>query len=367
MGIDAAPASQATLEIDLAAVARNWNALRERLAEGSECGAVLKADAYGLGAAEVAQALGKAGCRRFFVAHLGEALALRNIVPSKSRIFVLNGVLEGEEQGYAADNIVPVLNDPGQVQRWSRHAGKVGRSLLAAIHVDTGMSRLGMTPAEATALATSRKSMEGVALAYVMSHLARAEEAVETNREQLAALKALRARWPGIPASLANSSGIFLGEAWHLDLVRPGAALYGINPVPGKPNPQACVATLSASVLQVRDIAPAQTVGYGATWTARAPTRVATIAVGYADGWMRSLSNRGGAHYRGKLLPFIGRVSMDLVTLDASACPELAPGHRVELLGPNRPVDAVAAEAGTIGYEVLTSLGRRFARMYRPA
>jgi alanine racemase len=328
---------------------------------------VLKADAYGLGAAEVAQALGKAGCRRFFVAHLGEALALRNIVPSKSRIFVLNGVLEGEEQGYAADNIVPVLNDPGQVQRWSRHAGKVGRSLLAAIHVDTGMSRLGMTPAEATALATSRKSMEGVALAYVMSHLARAEEAVEMNREQLAALKALQARWPGIPASLANSSGIFLGEAWHLDLVRPGAALYGINPVPGKPNPQACVATLSASVLQVRDIAPAQTVGYGATWTARAPTRVATIAVGYADGWMRSLSNRGGAHYRGKLLPFIGRVSMDLVTLDASACPELAPGHRVELLGPNRPVDAVAAEAGTIGYEVLTSLGRRFARMYRPA
>jgi alanine racemase len=209
--------------------------------------------------------------------------------------------------------------------------------------------------------------MEGIALAYVMSHLARAEEAVEMNREQLATLKALQARWPGIPASLANSSGIFLGEAWHLDLVRPGAALYGINPVPGKPNPQACVATLSASVLQVRDIAPAQTVGYGATWTARAPTRVATIAVGYADGWMRSLSNRGGAHYRGKLLPFIGRVSMDLVTLDASACPELVPGNRVELLGPNRPVDAVAAEAGTIGYEVLTSLGRRFARMYRPA
>jgi len=367
MGIEAVPASQATLEIDLAAVARNWNGLRGRLAEGSECGAVLKADAYGLGAAEVAQALGKAGCRRFFVAHLGEALALRNIVPPKARIFVLNGLLEGEEQGYVAENIVPVLNDPGQVQRWSRHAGKIGRSLLAGIHVDTGMSRLGMTPSEAGALAASRKSIEGIALAFVMSHLARAEEAVEANRQQLSALKDLRARWPGIPASLANSSGIFLGDAWHLDLVRPGAALFGINPVPGRPNPQACVATLLAPVLQVRDIQPAQSVGYGATWTARAPTRVATIAAGYADGWMRSLSNRGGAHYRGKLLPFIGRVSMDLVTLDASACPELVPGNRVELLGPSRPVDDVAAEAGTIGYEVLTSLGRRFARMYRQA
>lgn len=367
MGNDGIPASQATLEVDLAAVARNWTSLRDRLAEGSECGAVLKADAYGLGAAEVAQALGKAGCRRFFVAHLGEALALRNLVPSRSRIFVLNGLLEGEEQGYVSENIVPVLNDPGQVQRWSRHAAKVGRSLLAALHVDTGMSRLGMTPAEATALAASRKSMEGIALAYVVSHLARAEEQVEMNREQLAAFKALCARWPGIPASLANSSGIFLGEAWHLDLVRPGAALYGINPVPGKPNPQAGVATLSAPVLQVRDVAPPQTVGYGATWAARAPTRVATIAVGYADGWMRTLSNRGGAHYRGKLLPFIGRVSMDLVTLDASACPDLAPGSRVELLGPARTVDAVAAEAGTIGYEVLTSLGRRFARRYRQA
>lgn len=367
MGTDGTPASQATLEIDLAAIARNWTSLRDRLAEGSECGGVLKADAYGLGAVEVAQALGKAGCRRFFVAHLGEALALRNVVPSKSRIFVLNGLLEGEEQGYAAENIVPVLNDPGQVQRWSRHAGKVGRSLLAAIHVDTGMSRLGMTPLEANALAASRKSMEGIALAYVISHLARAEEAVEMNREQLAALRAVRARWPGIPGSIANSSGIFLGEAWHLDLVRPGAALYGINPVPGRPNPQGCVATLSAPVLQLREVAPRQTVGYGATWTAGAPTRVATIAAGYADGWMRTLSNRGSAHFRGKLLPFIGRVSMDLVTLDASTCPELAPGDRVELLGPNRPVDAVAAEAGTIGYEVLTSLGRRFARIYRPA
>jgi alanine racemase len=229
------------------------------------------------------------------------------------------------------------------------------------------MSRLGLTPSQARALAVEHGALAGVTLAYVMSHLARAEEEVEMNAGQLASFTQLRALWPDAPASFANSSGIFLGPGYHFDLARPGAALYGINPQPGRANPQRSVATLSVPVLQIRDIAPPQTVGYGATYRAAAPTRVATIALGYADGWLRSLSGRGHALFGDKSLPFIGRVSMDLITLDATAVPALKPGDRLELLGAGRPVDGVADEAGTNGYEILTRLGARFMRTYRPA
>lgn len=359
--------SQAMLEIDLAAIVANWRDLKARLRPGADCAGVLKADCYGLGAQDVAPALARAGCRRFFVAHFEEAIRVKPTLPADAELFVLNGVLPGEEDDLAQAGIAPVLNDPGQVHRWSRAATKAGRPLAAALHVDTGMSRLGLAPTQARALAAERGALAGIALAYVMSHLARAEEDVDMNPGQLAMFEELRGYWPDAPASFANSSGIFLGPRYHFDLARPGAALYGINPQPGRANPQRSVATLSVPVLQIRDIAPPQTVGYGATFRAAAPTRVATIALGYADGWLRSLSGRGHACFGDKTLPFIGRVSMDLVTLDATAAPDLKPGDRLELLGVRRPVDAIAEEAGTNGYEILTRLGARFARSYRPA
>ncbi|MBL8697346.1 MAG: alanine racemase [Alphaproteobacteria bacterium] len=363
----AARPSQAVLDIDLGAIVANWRSLKTRLAPGAECAGVVKADAYGLGADRVAPALAAAGCRRFFVAHLGEALEIRPLLPAGAEVYVLGGVLPGEEPEFRAGGVLPVLNDPGQVERWAGYGRRLGVALGGALHVDTGMSRLGLMPAEARSLAASPGALEGTRLGFVMSHLARSEEAVAMNAEQLAAFESLRALWPKLGASFANSSGIFLGPAYHLNLARPGAALYGINPLPGTPNPQRPVATLSAPVLQLRDIAPPQTVGYGASYAATAPTRVATIAIGYADGWLRSLSGRGQAWFQGRTLPFIGRVSMDLVTLDATAVPDLKAGDRVELMGVHRPVDDVADEAGTNGYEILTRLGSRFARRHHGA
>lgn len=359
--------SQAVLDIDLGAIVANWRDLKARLAAGADCAGVVKADAYGLGARRVAPALAAAGCTQFFVAHLGEALALRALLPKAAAIHVLSGVLPGEEPEFRAGGVLPVLNDLGQVQRWAGYGRRLGVELGGALHLDTGMSRLGLMPSEARALAADPTGLTGLSLGYVMSHLARSEEAVAMNGEQRAAFEALRRLWPSLKASLANSSGIFLGSAYHLNLARPGAALYGINPLPGQPNPQRPVATLSAPVLQLRDIAPPQTVGYGASYAALGPTRIATIAIGYADGWLRSQSGRGKAWFDGHTLPFIGRVSMDLVTLDASAVPTLRPGDRVELLGAHRAVDDVADEAATNGYEILTRLGSRFARTYRGA
>jgi alanine racemase len=357
---------QARLTVDLAAVVANWRGLAARLAPKAACGGVVKADAYGLGAAQVAPALQAAGCRDFFVAQAGEALALRPVL-SASRLFVLHGCLPAETEALAQAGIVPVLNDPGQIETWANQAARLGRHLPAALQVDTGMARLGLTSADAARIAADPTMLAGISPVLVMSHLACAEEDTAMNAAQLRAFGDWRAAWAGLPASLANSSGIFLGPAYHFDLARPGAALYGINPVPGRPNPQRAVVSLSAPVLQIRDIAPPASVGYGATFRAPGKMRVATIAMGYADGWPRSLSGTGTVGFNGKTLPIIGRVSMDLVTLDATAAPDLRPGLHVDLLDTQHDVDRVAAEAGTIGYEILTRLGRRFARSYLPA
>lgn len=363
----AARASQSRLEIDLGAIVANWLSLKARLRPGADCAGVVKADAYGLGAAQIGPALARAGCRIFFVAQLGEGIRLRKVLPAGCEIFVLNGVLPGEAPEFRAAGVHPVLNDPAQIASWAGYAARLGKPLPAALHVDTGMSRLGLSQGEARRVAADPAGLAGIQLRYVMSHLARAEEDVAMNAAQLAEFTTATGLWPGIPASLANSSGIFLGNGFHFDLARPGAALYGINPIPGRPNPQLPVAMLSAPVLQLRDIAPPRSVGYGATYQAAGPTRVATIACGYADGWLRGLSNRGGAVFAGHVLPFIGRVSMDLITLDATNVRNLAVGDHVELLGPARPVDVIADEAGTNGWEILTRLGNRAARSYRPA
>lgn len=360
--------SAALLIIDLAAVVANHKLLAARAAPAEVAG-VVKADAYGLGATRIAPALAQAGCRSFFVAQLGEALALRPLLPPEATLTVLNGVLAGEEDVLAANALRPALNDLDQVARWAATSRRHGRALPAAIQLDTGMSRLGLSPAEAARLGGDPSIAAGIDVALVMSHLVASEEPEHPlNRAQLArfraVLAAMRAHWPQARASLANSSGVFLGPEWRFDMVRPGAATYGINPLPGQANPMRAVASVTAPVLQVRAIDRPESVGYGATHRVSGPTRIATIGCGYADGWLRSLSNRGSAFVGATRVPLVGRVSMDLITLDVTAVPDLRVGDRVELVGAHLSVDDVADAAGTNGYEVLTRLGRRFHREY---
>jgi alanine racemase len=364
----------AVLEVDLGAVVANWNILRAVHRSGAVAG-VVKADAYGLGARQVALALHKAGCRHFFVALLDEALAIRPLLPG-AMLAVLNGPFPGTELEYIAHDLIPVLGSLAEIDAWSAAARRAGRVLPAILHIDTGMSRLGFSAAELAILQRDHARLTGIELRFLMTHLVSSEVRDDPlNEVQLRRFSAACAGLPPAPRSLANSSGIFLGAGWGSDLARPGAALYGINPTPGAANPMHLPVRLRARVLAVRDLVPGETVGYNATWSApepppgRAarPSRIATAAIGYADGWHRALSNRGGAVFDGRPVPLVGRVSMDLTTFDVTEHPAVVPGSWLELIGPGQTPDAVAAAAGTNGYEVLTSLGRRFHRIYRAA
>lgn len=356
----------AFLEIDLEAVRANYRALASRLGR-VECAAVVKADAYGLGASKIAPALASEGARTFFVAHLDEAIALRWAVPN-AEIFVLNGLTSGAEGEFIAHRIRPVLNSLGQVEAWGAAARRSGRARPAALQIDTGMSRLGLPESEVARLADDRTRLDGVDVRLVMSHLACAErQDAEMNREQLVRFEAGRRRLPAAPASLANSSGIFLGPDFRFDLARPGAALYGISPVAHSENPMRPVVRLMGRIVQVREIGAGTSVGYGAAWAARRPSRIATVAVGYADGYIRGLSSRGLAYFDGIEVPLVGTVSMDTATFDVTDVPQAQEGGLLELLGPHHTVDRLAGEAGTIGYEILTSLGHRYARTYAGA
>jgi alanine racemase len=354
--------SKAVLTIDLGAIAENFRRL-QRAAPGSEIAAVVKADAYGLGAAKVARALMQAGCKQFFVAHGDEGLALRDTVPDAA-IYVLHG-LESETRAASEAGLIPVLNHPGELQRHIQHAREHGRRLPAALHVDSGMWRLGFAEAELRGLDAA--TLDALDLRLVMSHLACAEEpANPLNEEQRARFERRRALLPKAPASLANSSAIFLGETYHYELCRAGVALYGVNPTPGRVNPMAPVVTLEAPVLQVFEVDAEGTVGYGATYPVRPGARLATVPVGYADGYPRAAGGRAAARIGGASVPLAGRVSMDLLTLDVSALPPGAVRHGTMalLIGGPDGLDELAAAAGTIAYEVLTRLGTRFARRY---
>jgi alanine racemase len=356
----------ATLHIDLGAIVANWHALCARHPAGPAA-AVLKADGYGLGAAPIATALHTAGCRHFFVALLAEALAIRPLVPG-SMVAVLNGLLPGTEAEAVAANVTPTLGSLADIDTWSAAARTAGRRLPALLHIDTGMSRLGMDPRELVRLQQDPARLDGIELRCIMTHLVASEIAGDPmNHTQRARFAAACAGLPPAPRSIANSAGIFLGPLFGSDLARPGAALYGINPTPGRPNPMQPVVRLSAPVLAVREIPTGATVGYNATWRATGPARIATVGIGYADGWHRALSNRGLAYFDGTPVPLVGRVSMDLTTFDATGCPGVRPGAELELLGPHQSPDDVAAQSGTNGYEVLTSLGHRFHRVYWPA
>lgn len=348
---------QGTVTVDLAAVVANWRLLRDRHAPGAVAG-VVKADGYGLGAGPVARALQAAGCDHFFVAHLSEGMALRQALGHGPMIAVLNGFPPGADENAA---LTPVLNSLGDA---TRHRGRP-----AILHLDTGMARLGLDAREQARLAEDDALRKELRLLYVMTHLACADEPQHPlNALQAERFAAAAAPFPGVPRSFANSSGLFLGPGFASGLARPGCALYGINPQPGGPNPMRQVMRLDVPVLQVREIAQGDTVGYGATWRAPRPSRIATVAAGYADGYLRFLSGRASAALGDRPVPLVGRVSMDLITLDVTEFPDVMQGTRITLIGgPGCSPDELAAASGTIGYEILTALGPRYAREYLPA
>jgi alanine racemase len=353
------------IEIDLGGIVANWRQLASMVGGAERCAAVVKADAYGLGAARVAPALAAAGCRRFFVATLEEGALLRRALPT-AEIAVLNGLAPAPPAAFKRARLVPVLNDLGQIERWRRFAR--GSLLQAMLHLDTGMSRLGLPPDELARLIAEPERLAGVSLAAVLSHLACADQPDHPmNETQRLAFAAALGRLPPAPASLAGSSGIFLGPSFHFDFARPGAALYGVNPLPGVPNPMRQVVHFKGRILQVRDIDRGESVGYGAAHRMGRASRIATVAVGYADGWLRSSSHRGTVGIAGQRVPVVGRISMDLMTIDVTGiAPDVAsPGGLVDLLDGDYGVDEAAAAADTIGYEILTAIGRRALRLYR--
>ncbi len=366
------PASRLTIDLD--AVVANWRHVVET--HQASCGAAVKADAYGTGVAKVAPALAGAGCRVFFVATLDEGVALRAILPDLGvTIVVLNGLMAGTEDVFEAHGLVPAINDLDQVGRIGTLCADRGRPVEAVLHIDTGMNRLGLSPKEVDWLAENGEALEGPAWLWVMTHLACADEPSHPmNEAQRRDFAAARARIRPMPVSFAASSGVFLGEGWRSDLARPGYALYGGRPSPERPDEMRTAVRLASPILQVREIGAGATVGYGAGYTLQRDSRIATIALGYADGWVRSISTftrpngaPGGSVRLGEQrLPMIGRVSMDLITVDVTDAPQSVahPGAFVEVLGDDFTIDDAADAAGTIGYEFLTSLGARFHRTY---
>jgi alanine racemase len=356
------------LTVDLAALQANWRRLGQK-AVPVECAAVVKADGYGCGIEEVGRALAQEGCKTFFVADLSEARRLRAAL-TRGDIYVLDGALPGSGPAFAEINARPVIGSLLELAEWDSFVAGSKWDGGAAIHVDTGMNRLGMSVDEAIALAP-RLQKENHGFTLLMSHLACAEtQDHPLNEKQIALFREIRVQFRGLPASLANSSGIFLGDSAHCDMVRPGVGLYGVNPTPGKPNPMLPVVTLQARILQVRAVGKGETVGYGGIWTARRNARIAVVAVGYADGYPRAASTAdgaGGAIVAGKRCPLAGRISMDLMAIDVSELAEgdVRRGEYATLIGGDITVDDVAAYGGTIGYEVLTRLGRRYHRAYR--
>ena len=365
------PDARAVLTINLAALRANWGELNRRSGT-AECAGVIKADAYGLGIGEIARALTAEGCRTFFVATLTEARIVRAAQPGAA-IYVLDGLLPGASPHYAGFDLRPCLASLAEIREWAAYCDATGRRLRAAVHIDTGINRLGLPVAEVEALAGPERDLfQHFEMSLVMSHLACADEPDHPmNERQRQRFDALRVKLPAAEASLANSGGTFLGAAYHYDLVRPGIALYGGRAFEGKTNPMQWVVQLQARILQIRDVAAGESIGYGASYRTERPARIATIACGYADGFLRALSGPSGkpgpvGFIGAHPVTVVGRVSMDLITVDVTDVPakEAVRGAWVEVLGARTTIDDLTDRAGTIGYELLTRLGRRVLRFY---
>lgn len=357
-----------TLTIDLDIVAANYRLLSDILSEsGTQAGAAVKADGYGLGTKPVVRALWAAGCRNFFVAHPAEGVAVREEL-ADARVHVLNGPMANAVDEYIQYNLTPVLNSLGDIELWRGVSAKTEKPLPANIHLDTGMCRLGLDLTETqTLLENSKDLLRGIDVGLVMSHLASADDITsDQSARQLDLFKTAFGQLGIGTPSFCNSSGIFLGSDYHFALARPGVALYGGNPTPHTDNPMANPVTLQTRLLQVRKVGPGETVGYGAGYDVKSPMPVATAAIGYADGFHRAGSDTGFAVIDGHKAPIIGRVSMDLITLDLSAIPEhlRTAGAVATFIGPGRTPDDLARDWQTIPYEVLTGLGRRYRRVY---
>jgi alanine racemase len=346
--------ARALLTIDLDAIVENWRALDARSDAGVETAAVLKADAYGLGIARVARTLSHAGVRTFFVALAEEGAELREILGSEPVIYILSGLMPGDAPLAADYNLVPCLNSRAQIEEFSSKL----KGLPCAIQFDSGMNRLGLEPEDFIEISSDIAELKPCLL---MSHLACADlPSHPLNADQTRVFGAASAALSGIRRSLAATGGILLGSEYHYDLVRPGIGLFGGLPfLDAGP-----VVNLRLPVIQMRDVAPGEAVGYGAGWTATQPSRIATVSAGYADGLLRAIGDEGVQLYcEGVACPLVGRVSMDLMTVDVTRL-DMVPSH-LEILNKHQGIDDLAQVAGTIGYEFLTSLGARYERTYK--
>lgn len=358
------------LTIDLAAIADNYKLCQQQVGPHCEVAAAVKADAYGTGVHEASPALLAAGCKTFFVATLAEGVELRQILgKDDARICVLNGLQAGAEDIFDFQSLTPVINSLDMMEQWSSYAKRTRPYLKCILHIDTGMARLGLPENELDFIAARAGAYgRSVDIDYVMSHFACADEKdhplndLQAQKFQNAADSFVFSK-----RSLANSSGIFRNKDWHHDMVRPGYCLYGGNPLPEEKNPMRAVASLSVPLLQRRRLPKGESAGYAAGWTAPEDAELATVQLGYADGFIRSASGRAKLYWQGYPCPVVGRVSMDLTILSLEQIPpdlRPQPGDLLEVLGPHQSIDDLAADIGSIGYEVLTALGKRYARTY---
>ncbi|WP_319529102.1 alanine racemase [uncultured Cohaesibacter sp.] len=371
----APPIAGSELSVDLKALAANYTELAEK-SGSAEASAVIKADAYGTGLEEAAKALWQAGCRTFFIAHPQEGARARSTLP-EATLYALNGLVGDDSEAamayYRDHGIRPVLGSYEEVDLWNAYCASIDEALPCALHFDTGMNRLGLSKKAAHQLSEKWLSQPpAFTPTLIMSHLACGDDPQHPlNSTQLDRFRAIRACFPDIPASLANSAGVFLGPDFHFDLTRPGIALYGGLAINNRPNPMQTVVTLKSRILSTRHVPKGQSVSYGATEVTKRDSRLAIINMGYADGYLRTGSSsdqRKGArvYIDGYEATIIGRITMDLTIIDVTDIPEdiAKRGNWAELFGPHMPIDEVAAIAGTIGYELLTNLGLRSLRRY---
>ena len=355
------------LTIDLSAIRNNYRVLTERVNPGCQVAAVVKANAYSLGASEIVDELIKAGCQEFFVASIKEAMNLRPHFPDCT-LYVLNGFYNSHADLYYEHNLIPVIGSFLEIEGYKALGKKHGKNLPAFLHFNTRMNRLGLGSVETRELLANMDMLDGIDVQGIMSHFACADEADHPlTQTQYEVFCDIAQHFPDARKSLCNSSGIFRHDDYHFDLVRPGMALYGLNPTPKQDNPMQPVVTLETPIIRLRIVYKDAYIGYGATHQFDQDTPLATVATGYADGLFWSLSNKGIFYWNGYPCPVRGRVSMDLTTVDLSAVPENErpkPGDYLEIIGPNQREAALAKMAGSFDYEVLTSLGQRYERAY---
>ncbi|PCI55223.1 MAG: alanine racemase [Alphaproteobacteria bacterium] len=355
------------LTIDIAALMRNYKTLDAMSAASCETAVSVKADAYGLGARDVVSALSEEGARRFFVATLDEAITVRNVLP-QADIHILNGFMDDARDVYRAHNLSPVLNSLSEIELYRSFSHDCEEALPAIIHFDTGMNRLGLVSDEARILCDDLSLLDGIDLQFIMSHFSSSEEEENPiNTAQYKRFKDLTLYFKGVKQSLCNSGGVFLSQEYHLDMTRPGIALYGGCAVSKMEEVIRPVVSLSAPILQIHSVKKGEYAGYNETHCFDKDGHVAIISIGYADGVLRSLANNGALYWRDYKLPIRGRVSMDLLICDLSAVPLQdypVVGDMVEVLGAHQSIDDLAKDAGTAAYEIITSLGARYKRNY---